>query len=128
MPRRLSPLFPDFDGPHFVSQGGFKNTSKYGVQRIQVEMIIDMTKMNDDNLIDLTFAINEVEVAEATVQGTDDIVHMDDIIFPPITDLTLELKLEVSAFRGTISSSNEAEAPGGVGLVLGEEGINTFTM
>jgi hypothetical protein len=111
LPPLLAPLYPEFTGPHFAVDS-FPNECKYGVDKIVWAIELgESPNMPDANMIGLTFSINNIEVAEQTISGEQTVLMMEDVIFPPITDPELNIKVEVAFFSGRIESSGPNEDP-----------------
>jgi hypothetical protein len=124
LPPLLAPLYPEFTGPHFAVDS-FPNECKYGVDKIVWAIELgESPNMPDANMIGLTFSINNIEVAEETISGSHTYLTMDDVIFPPITDPELNIKLEVSFFDGKVISNNrEWLVPGGINITASAGGL-----
>eukprot|EP00977_Amphora_coffeiformis_P030332 scaffold46387_cov252-Amphora_coffeaeformis.AAC.1 len=118
-PDLLSQLYPEFAAPHYV-QDTIQNSCPYGVDGVLLDLPAKGDNLIDETVLAFALMVNGVYVAETSVTKMSPNIIMEDLIYPPITDEILTIKLVVVAFDGKIDAGI---APGGIEL-LPSDGAN----
>ena len=111
-PDTLSELYEDFEAPHYV-QDTIINTCPYGVDGLRLDLPAIGEDLADETVVGFALTVNGIYVAETSVTKTSPNIFMEDVIYPPVTDMALTIKMVVVAFDGKIDASG---APGGIRL------------
>lgn len=106
IPEALAQLYPDFGGPHAITETFANvNTCPHGIDRVSLELGATAEGMMDETVVGFSLSVNDIYVAEEVCTITNPSISMQDVIYPPIKDSTLEVALEVVFFDGKINSN-----------------------
>ena len=112
-PLILADLYPEFEGPHYI-QDEYSNPCPYGVDKISLDLPTMGDELLDETVIGFALLVNDLYVAETSVSKTSPDILMDDVMYPPIVQDQLVVKLVVVSFDGKLDAG---KTPGGIELL-----------